>query len=82
MLASSSSRIVAAQRLLQKTSVRALSSESTYTPTLVNRRENEMGTGGRQSQAGLKVAIFGASGFLGPYVCTELGKIRLTSIIW
>ena len=70
--ASSSSRVAtAAQRLWQQSSVRALS--TTYTPTAVNRRENEMGFGGRGSEAGLKVAVFGASGFLGPYVCTELG---------
>ena len=43
-------------------------------PSEVDRRSNEMGFGGRGSEAGLKVAIFGASGFLGPYVCTELGK--------
>jgi hypothetical protein len=28
---------------------------------------------GRSSEAGLKVAVFGGSGFLGHYVCGELG---------
>lgn len=62
----------AAQRLVQRTATRALSGE-TYQPTLQNRRTDEMGIGGRGSDAGLKVAVFGASGFLGPYVCSELG---------
>jgi hypothetical protein len=44
-----------------------------YTPTLVEKRDGEMGTGGRNSNAGVKVALFGASGFLGTYVCAELG---------
>jgi hypothetical protein len=48
---------------------------SYYTPTLVEAREGEMGTGGRTSDAGLKVAVFGASGFLGNYVCGELGML-------
>ena len=66
-----SSRVAA----LQRSSQRALSSltSSVYKPTEVARRDNEMGLGGKGSEAGLKVAVFGASGFLGPYVCTELG---------
>lgn len=66
---------VAALRLLQRTSCRALSSKDTpYKATEVARRDDEMGRGGKGSEAGLKVALFGASGFLGGYVCTELGK--------
>lgn len=38
-----------------------------------DRRVNETGPGGRGSDAGLKVAVFGASGFLGRYVCCHLG---------
>jgi len=34
-----------------------------------------MGTGGRSSVAGLKVALFGATGFLGRYVTNEFGQI-------
>lgn len=49
-----------------------------YAPTLVERRENEGGRGGRASEAGVKVACFGASGFLGNYVCAELG----TGCVW
>lgn len=68
--ATNSSRL-AAQRLVQRTATRALS--DSYKPTLQNRRPNEWGIGGRGSEAGLKVAVFGASGFLGSYVCAELG---------
>lgn len=46
---------------------------STYMPTLVEKRDGEMGSGRRSGEAGLKVAVFGASGFLGHYVCGELG---------
>jgi hypothetical protein len=46
---------------------------STYMPTMVEKREGEKGVGGRSSEAGLKVAVFGGSGFLGHYVCGELG---------
>jgi hypothetical protein len=49
---------------------------SSYAPTMVEKRDGEMGTGGRSSEAGLKVALFGASGFLGHYVCGELGTLR------
>ena len=74
MLASfgSSKGRLAAQRLVQRTCTRGLASDA-YKPTLTNRREGEMGIGGRGSEAGLKVALFGASGFLGSYVCSELG---------
>ena len=49
---------------------------SMYVPTLTERRSGEAGIGGRNSDAGLKVAVFGASGFLGKYVCSELGECR------
>ena len=42
-------------------------------PRITERRATEAGPGGRASDAGLKVAVFGASGFLGRYVCSELG---------
>ena len=44
-----------------------------YVPTLTERRDDELGTGGRNTEAGLKVALFGGSGFLGNYVTAELG---------
>jgi hypothetical protein len=50
---------------------------STYSPTMVEKREGENGVGGRSSNAGLKVAVFGGSGFLGHYVCGELGMYSL-----
>ena len=68
--ATNSSRLTA-QRLVQRTGTRALS--ESYKPTLQNRRSGEWGIGGRGSEAGLKVAVFGASGFLGSYVSSELG---------
>mmetsp|Transcript_31578 Transcript_31578/g.46598 ORF Transcript_31578/g.46598 Transcript_31578/m.46598 type:complete len:386 (-) Transcript_31578:1059-2216(-) len=46
---------------------------STQLPRITERRSNEAGPGGRASDAGLKVAVFGATGFLGRYVCSELG---------
>jgi hypothetical protein len=54
-------------------SARAFSSSPYYVPTLTERRPGEGGTGGRQSEAGLRVAVFGANGFLGKHVCHELG---------
>ena len=31
--------------------------------------------GGRNSEAGLTVCVFGASGFLGKYLCSDLGQV-------
>lgn len=44
-----------------------------YMPTLTEKRVGEGGRGGRASEAGVKVALFGASGFLGNYVTAQLG---------
>lgn len=44
-----------------------------YVPTLTERREGEAGKGGRMTEAGLRVAIFGAGGFVGRYLCAHLG---------
>jgi len=41
----------------------------------------EFGRGGRSSNNGLKVAVFGGTGFLGRYVCNELGKVGSTCYI-
>jgi hypothetical protein len=49
---------------------------SFYSPTLTERRVGEAGTGGRNSEASLKVCLFGASGFLGEHVCSELGTLE------
>ena len=46
-----------------------------YSPTMTEARGTEVGHGGRGSDKGLKVACFGASGFLGRYVAAELGKL-------
>jgi len=46
---------------------------STLVPRIVDRRPGETGPGGRASDAGTKVAVFGASGLLGRYVCCHLG---------
>jgi len=42
-------------------------------PTLDERTDKMRGPGGRASETGIKVACFGASGFLGTYVSYELG---------
>lgn len=47
---------------------------STVLPRVTAKHATEAGPGGRASNAGVKVAIFGASGFLGRYVCFDLGK--------
>ncbi len=44
-----------------------------YIPRVSERRPNESGPGGRNSNAGVTVAVFGASGFLGRYVCANNG---------
>jgi len=43
--------------------------------------EGEFGGGGRSSVSGLKVAVFGATGFLGRYVCNEIGQVGSTAYI-
>ena len=62
---------------LQRTTLaqgrRALSTEP-FLPRITDRRLNEQGAGGRQSNSGLRFAIFGATGFLGKHVCNQLGK--------
>jgi len=45
-----------------------------YLPLITDRRLQEQGPGGRASNAGIRVAIFGATGFLGKHVCNHLGK--------
>jgi hypothetical protein len=44
-----------------------------YSPTLTHKRAGEAGRGGRSSEAACKVAVFGGSGFLGGFLCAELG---------
>ena len=55
---------------------RAFSSSSSepFLPRITERRLNEQGAGGRSTNAGVKVAIFGATGFLGKHVCNQLGE--------
>jgi hypothetical protein len=45
-------------------------------PRIVNKRPTEQGPGGRASDAGFKVAVFGGTGFLGRYLLCELGKAK------
>ncbi|KAL7550640.1 hypothetical protein ACHAWF_017083 [Thalassiosira exigua] len=52
---------------------RRASSSSSYLPRVTERRPDESGRGGRASDAGVKVCVFGATGFLGRYVCSGLG---------
>lgn len=44
-----------------------------FMPRITERRLNEGGPGGRQSNGDLRVAIFGATGFLGKHLCHQLG---------
>lgn len=64
-------------RSLQRASAvngrRALATEP-FLPKITERRVEEQGPGGRASNAGLRFAIFGATGFLGKHVCFQLGK--------
>mmetsp|Transcript_29805 Transcript_29805/g.88470 ORF Transcript_29805/g.88470 Transcript_29805/m.88470 type:complete len:414 (-) Transcript_29805:91-1332(-) len=67
-----------ARREASRPLARALATDTSggvklYTPKVPERRTGEAGPGGRASVAGVKVAIFGAGGFLGRYVCCELG---------
>lgn len=55
---------------------RALSSQQPYLPRITDRRLQEQGPGGRASNAGIRVAIFGATGFLGKHVCNQLGMCQ------
>lgn len=41
----------------------------------VNLAAYKRGTGGRSSFNGIVATVFGASGFVGRYVCNKLGKI-------
>ena len=50
------------------------SSSEPFLPRITERRLNEQGAGGRSTNAGVKVAIFGATGFLGKHVCNQLGE--------
>ena len=54
--------------------VAPFSSTSVDLPRITERRPNESGRGGRASDAGIKVALFGATGFLGRYVSSGLGE--------
>jgi len=45
---------------------------STVLSRVIEKRDTEAGPGGRNSNAGVKVAVFGATGFLGRYVCGNL----------
>ena len=50
-----------------------------FMPRITERRLNEGGPGGRQSNADLRVAIFGATGFVGKHLCHQLGTYRIVS---
>lgn len=63
--------MLAARRIVVSTSSRSF---STQLPRVTERRATEAGPGGRASDAGVKIAVFGAGGMLGRYVCSELGR--------
>ena len=47
-------------------------------PRIAERRPDETGRGGRASDGGVKVCVFGATGFLGRYVASGLGECHAT----
>ena len=51
----------------------ATTNDEPFLPRITERRLNEQGAGGRSTNAGVKVAIFGATGFLGKHICFQLG---------
>jgi len=61
------------QRSVRIQGRRALSTEP-FLPKITDRRLKEEGAGGRSSNAGIRVAVFGATGFLGKHLCHQLGK--------
>ena len=69
--------------LRQSAAVRGFSSSSSSVdlPHITERRTTEVGRGGRASDAGIKVAVFGATGFLGRYVCSGLGKLLYCCVV-
>jgi len=62
--------------------VRGFSTSNVDLPRITERRTSEVGRGGRASDAGIKVAVFGATGFLGRYVCSGLGKLLFGVIVY
>jgi hypothetical protein len=55
---------------------RAITTAEPFLPRITERRVKEEGAGGRATNAGVKVAVFGATGFLGKHVCYQLGRSR------
>jgi len=71
MMASRLSRGAILKCAYQAPTTRSLA--SFHMPRVIERRDGEEGPGGRNSNAGIKVAVFGAGSFLGRYVCGNLG---------
>ena len=57
------------------------SSSSLSTTKYTEANPSEAGPGGRSSIAGTTVAVFGAGGFLGRYVCSNLGEVGTKTYI-
>jgi len=64
--------LFARNKVAVATITRSLSTNS-IVHRIQDRRADETGSGGRASDAGLKVAVFGATGFIGRYLCCYLG---------
>jgi len=71
MLFAKASRL--AQRNGKLPSISLTKRSKHFVPRISERKAEEAGPGGRHSNAGVTVAIFGASGFLARYVCSKLG---------
>jgi hypothetical protein len=66
----------ALQRTARIQGRRAITTAEPFLPRITERRVKEEGAGGRATNAGVKVAVFGATGFLGKHVCYQLGRSR------
>ena len=65
------------QKALLPTTKTLRTLSTTSLPRITERRPEETGRGGRASDAGVKVALFGATGFLGRYVSSGLGEFEI-----
>ncbi|KAL7506576.1 hypothetical protein ACHAXN_005749 [Cyclotella atomus] len=65
--------MLSALQATRRTTITRAFSTGPVLPRITERRPEETGRGGRASDAGVKVCVFGATGFLGRYVTSGLG---------
>lgn len=69
--------MLSALQATRRTTITRAFSTGPVLPRITERRPEETGRGGRASDAGVKVCVFGATGFLGRYVTSGLGEYYL-----